>query len=222
MRWIACMISMLSFFEMIGLACLAILSGNYGIGPASTLSSMALLFLIGLNLFCFLIYRFQLKNDSAFKYWEQEFNRSTQVITILGFVMNFKIHRMFYSRFWGKRDFEAVFSDEIVFYRSVIFSSSIYIITCILPTIISTIFVLIYVPYGYQLQMFGFEMFVIEVVILILLLIELYKIRKHFFIKAYYKVKQEEMGEGSQFLVMSGVPQKGNETYEHRHSSYSV
>ena len=151
MRWIACMISMLSVFEMIGLACLVILSGKYGIAPAFTLSFMALLFLIGLNLFCFLIYRFQLKQDSAFKYWEQEFNRSTLVITILGFVINFKIHRMFYSRFWGRRDFEAVFSDEIVFYRSVMFSSSVYIITCILPIIIATIFVLIYVPFGYQL-----------------------------------------------------------------------
>ena len=70
--------------------------------------------------------------------------------------------------------------------------------------------------------MFGLEMFIIEVSILILLVIELYKIRKHFFIKAYYKVKQEEMGEGQQFLVMAGVPSKGKETFEHRYSSYTV
>ena len=111
MRWIASMIAMLSLFEMFGLACIVILSASYGIAPAFTLSFLALLFLIGLNLFCFLIYKFQLKQDSAFKYWEQEFSRSTRIITILGFIMNFKFHRMFYSRFWGRRDFEAVFSD---------------------------------------------------------------------------------------------------------------
>lgn len=113
----------------------------------------------------------------------------------LGFVINFKIHRMFYSRFWGKRDFEAVFNDEIMFYRSVMFSSLVYIICCIVPILISSVFVIIYVPFGYQLQMFGLEMFIIEVMILILLLIELYKIRKHFLIKAYYKVRSEDMGE---------------------------
>jgi hypothetical protein len=90
-----------------------------------------------------------MKLDSAFKYWEQEFHRSTLFITIFGFVVNFKIHRMFYSRFWGKRGFEAVFSDEIVFYRSVMFSSCVYIITCIVPIIIATVFVIMYVPYGY-------------------------------------------------------------------------
>jgi|TARA_B110000285_G_C15111931_1_gene611628 hypothetical protein len=70
--------------------------------------------------------------------------------------------------------------------------------------------------------MFGVEMLIIEIIILILLLIELYKIRKNFFIKAYYKVKQEEMGEGRQFMVMAGVPQKGSDTYEYRYSSYTV
>lgn len=57
--------------------------------------------------------------------------------------------------------------------------------------------------------MFGLEMFVIEVIILILLLIELYKIRKHFLQKAYYKVKSDEMGGGSQFKVFAAVPDHG-------------
>ena len=58
MRWIACMIAMLSLFEMVGLVCLVVLTGKYGIAPAFTLSFMALLFLIGLNVFCYLIYKF--------------------------------------------------------------------------------------------------------------------------------------------------------------------
>jgi hypothetical protein len=58
MRWIASMISMLAFFEIIGLICLVVLSSKYGIAPAFTLSFLALLFLIGLNLFCTLIYMF--------------------------------------------------------------------------------------------------------------------------------------------------------------------
>ena len=189
MRWIACMISMLSIFEIVGLVCLVSLSGSYGIAPSLTLSFLALFFLLGLNLFCTMMYFFQLKNDSAFKYWEQEFEKSTTGIVFCGFFLNFKIHRMFYSRFWGKRDFEAVFSDEIMFYRSIMFSSCVYIICCIVPITIAGIFVVYYVPYGYQLNMFGTEMIIIELITLVLLLIELYKIRKHFLIKAYYKVK---------------------------------
>ena len=68
--------------------------------------------------------------------------------------------------------------------------------------------------------MFGLEMFVIEVTILILLTIELYKIRKHFLQKAYYKIKSDEMGEGSQFKVMAEVPDFDDA--QKRHSSYSV
>ena len=56
---------------------------------------------------------------------------------------------MFYSRLGGKRDFEAVFTDEIIFYRALTFATCVYIITGMVPTIIAGIFGIVYVRYGY-------------------------------------------------------------------------
>ena len=90
-RFYPSMISMLSLLETVGLISIYALSSDYGITPASNLSGMAMLFLIGLNLFSFIIYQQQLKTDSAFKYWEQEFSNSTIGIVGLSFLGNFKI-----------------------------------------------------------------------------------------------------------------------------------
>ena len=67
------MISMLSVLETLGLCFLVVLTGDYGILPAYSLSACALLFLYGLNLFATIIYYKQIKTDIVFKYWEQEF-----------------------------------------------------------------------------------------------------------------------------------------------------
>jgi hypothetical protein len=75
------------------------------------------------------------------------------------------------------------------------------------PTIIAGIFGIIYVRYGYQLQMFCIEMVIIEVVLLILMCIELYKVRKYFLTKNFFKVSKKHMGPGKQFAVMAGVPE---------------
>ena len=103
---------------------------------------------------------------------------------------------MFYSRLGGKRDFEAVFTDEIIFYRALTFASCVYILTGSVPIIIASIFGIIYVRYGYQLQMFCIEMVVIEIVLLILMSIEMYKVRKYFLTKNFIKVSQKQMGSG--------------------------
>lgn len=207
-RFYPSMISMLSILETVGLISIYALSSDYGITPASNLSGMAMVFLIGLNLFSFIIYQQQLKNDSAFKYWEQEFSNSTIAIVGLGLLGNFKFQRMFYSRLGGKRDFEAVFTDEIIFYRALTFATCVYIITGMVPTIISGIFGIVYVRYGYQLQMFCIEMVMIEFVLLVLMSIEMYKVRKYFLTKNFFKVSKKQMGSGKQFKVMAGVPEQ--------------
>lgn len=55
-RFYPSMISMLSILETVGLVAIVALMKDYGITPAFNLSGMALLFLIGLNLFSFIIY----------------------------------------------------------------------------------------------------------------------------------------------------------------------
>ena len=46
-----------------------------------------------------LVYFYQLKNDSAFKYWEQEYEKTTAWIVFLGVFGNFKFFRMFFRIF---------------------------------------------------------------------------------------------------------------------------
>lgn len=197
------MISMLSILETIGLVSLVALSEQFGIGPTHALSTCALLFLGGLNILFGLVYYYELKNDSAFKYWEQEYEKTTAWIVFLGVFGNFKFFRMFYSRYQNKKEFKAAFSDEILFYRAVMFTSTFYILTGVLPTIVASIFGLVYMPLGYQVAMFCLELLIIETTLLVLMSLELYKIRTHIIQPSYYKMKPRK---GRSFNVMAGVP----------------
>ena len=158
---------------------------------------------MGLNLLFGLVYYYQLKNDSAFKYWEQEYEKTTSLIVFLGVFGNFKFFRMFYSRYGNRKEFKAAFSDEILFYRAVMFTSTFYILTGVLPTIVAGIFGLVYMPLGYQVAMFCLEMLIIEIALLVLMSFELYKIRTHIIQPSYYKMKPRK---GRSFNVMSGIP----------------
>jgi hypothetical protein len=118
------------------------------------------------------------------------------VIVAMSLVGNFKINRMFYSRLGGRRDFEAVFTDEIIFYRALTFATCVYIIIGMVPTIIASIFGIVYVRYGYQLHMFCLEMVFIETVLLVLMSVEMYKVRKYFLTRNFFKVSKKQMGAG--------------------------
>lgn len=56
--------------------------------------------------------------------------------------------------------------------------------------------------------MFCIEMVLIETVLLILMSIEMYKVRKYFLTKNFFKVSKKQMGSGKQFKVMAGVPEQ--------------
>ena len=178
-RFFASFISVLGLLESFGLVFLVILSKLYGIRPSYSLSLCALLFLIGLNLFFGIVYVKQLKSDSAFKYWEQEFEKSTFYIVCLGVCANCKTFRLFYCRYQDRKDFNAVFSDEGPFYQTLVFTSIFYFLTGSLPIMVASIFGLVYIRFGYQLQMFCIEMLIIEIALLICIVIELYKLRKN-------------------------------------------
>jgi hypothetical protein len=187
-------ICMLSVLETVGLLSILILTQSYGIRPTHYLCLAAFLFLYGLNFFFTLIYYTQMKRDSAFKYWEQEYVRSTYSIVSAGLCLNFKVFRLLYSRFQDRKQFNAVFTDELLLYRTIMFSSVFYILFVCLPILVAGIFGLIHIQFGYQLQMFCLEMTIIETVILVIMSIELYKIRKHIQSSMrLYKVNPKEM-----------------------------
>lgn len=178
-RFYPTVVCALGILETVGLLSLIGLARDYGIQPSFYLAFCGFVFLYGLNIFFTAIYFTQLKKDSSFKYWEQEFPVTTYAIVSLGFLANFKIFRMFYSRFQGRKEFDAVFTDELILYRTITFTSVVYILTVSLPILVASIFGLVYIQFGYQLHMFCVEMTVIEVAIFIIMSIELHKIRKH-------------------------------------------
>lgn len=148
-RFYATMICFLSLLESIGLLFLVGLTSDYGIKPSYSLSSCALAFLLALNLFSALVYFRQLRPDIVFKYWEQEFRLPSFFIVSTGFFLNFKVYRMFYSRFRGMKEFNAVFQDQQTFYKFVIFSSTFYLLTGTVPIVVASCFGLWYIPFGY-------------------------------------------------------------------------
>jgi len=83
------------------------------------------------------------------------------------------------------------------------FTSVFYILTGVLPTIVASLFGFVYIKPGYQVHMLCIEMLVIEIALLILMIIELYKIRKHIIVPSYYKIKPRK---GNKIDLMAGVP----------------
>ena len=203
-RFYPTMICVLSVLESIGLFFLVGLTSDYGIKPSYSLAACALLFLFGLNLFSAIIYFKQIKTDVVFKYWEQEFQLPSFFIVTTGFFLNFKVYRMFYSRFMDKKEYNAVFKEPGVFYKFVFFSSAFYVLTGTVPIVVASCFGLWYIKFGYQVQMFCIEMIIIELALVILMSFELHKISKHILGKQYAKVRPSEIG--SQYKVMAGVP----------------
>jgi len=193
-RFYPSMICMLSVLESIGLFCLVALSSEYGIRPAYSLSGCALAFLFGINMFAALVYFKQIKRDIVFKYWEQEFPLTSLFIVCASFFFNFKVYRAFYTRFGDRKDLNAVFQDQSIFYRSVIFGSALYLLTGTLPIVVASCFGIWYIPFGYQVQMFCLEMIVIEALLLLCMGLELFKISKHILSKQYQKVRSDKLG----------------------------
>ena len=177
-RFFANMIAMASLLETVGLLSLCGLTGEYGITPSFYLSLLSVCFLYGMNLFFQLIYQKSMKEDSAFKYWEQEYEHSTLGVVMVGLIFNFKAYRMFYSRYQNKEQFNAVFQDDETFYRATIFTSVFSILFVTLPLLVASVFSFFYIPLWYQLKMFCVECVIIELTLLVCMSFDIYRLRK--------------------------------------------
>ena len=63
------------------------------------------------------------------------------------------------------------------------YSSAFYIFAVTLPILVASIFSIIYIELWYQIKMFCVELIIIDVTIVALMIIELFKIKKHIFRK---------------------------------------
>jgi hypothetical protein len=152
------------------------------------------------------VYFKQYKPDIVFKYWEQESQLTSFYIVCTGFFLNFRVYRMYYSRFQDRKDLNAVFQDQTTFYRSIILSSAFYLLTGTVPILVASCFGMWYIPFGYQVQMFCLEMIILEALLLVLMSIELFKIGPKVVSKQYTKIKPSQIA--SRYEVMAGVPEE--------------
>ena len=97
-----------------------------------------------------------------------------KIIAIVGCSVNFAVYRMLSSRYRNLKEFNAVFADEPAFYRSLILSSFVHMLTVSVPIMVAGSYGIWYLEIGYQLHMFCFEIVIIEFFLLMFMTIELF------------------------------------------------
>ncbi|CDW75779.1 UNKNOWN [Stylonychia lemnae] len=206
-------IAIVSLVETIGILMLIILSYQIGVYSTFGLALVALLFLYGSNLFFAVVFMKQIHQDSAFKYWGITYKITNNVVVILGSVINFKVYRVIYARFFGRDNFNASFEDPEHFFKPFTFISVFSVVTTMLPILVACIIGLVFVEFGYQVQMTCIEMFIIEVALLAMMIYEKIKLKKYALKQNQYLRVGPKFLDNSQVNVMSSLMDDQSQLY---------
>ena len=141
-------IAFLSLLETIGIFWLLIEADRMGVAPSIALAAVALLFLIGCNLFFTFMFWKQVLPDHTFKFWVASYWKTTIGIMCLSLV-NFKAARLFYGKFMGLNNLDAPFNEPDHFYKPFSFMSVFNVITVVLPILIADVVAYVHVDWGY-------------------------------------------------------------------------
>lgn len=109
---------------------------------------------------------------------------------VIGSIVNFKFFRVIYARFFGKDNFNAAFDDPEAFFKPFTLVSIFSLLTTMLPLIVANIIGLVFIEFGYQVQMCCIELTIIELVLLALMIYEKIRLKKYAMKQhQYYKVE---------------------------------
>ncbi len=97
---------------------------------------------------------------------------------MIGTLLNFKSYRLFFSRFFGREEFNAPMESPIIFYAPFNLSSLLNLVLVKLVALFACVFGLYYVRWGYQLLIECLELLFIEILILVLYVIEYFQMRQ--------------------------------------------
>ena len=172
------LIAVISFIESVGIFVQTIEAYNMGVYSTFALTLLSLLFTYGCNMFFCIIYLKQVATDQAFKYWAANYSMSQNAIIAFGSLVNFKMFRLSYGRFLAKDYFNAVFEDPEIFFKPFTFISVFSILTTMMPLLVANIIGLVFIDFGYQVQMSCIELTIIEIVLLALMIYEKIKLKK--------------------------------------------
>ena len=104
-------IAAMSLVETIGILIQLILAYEMGVYSTFALTLIAALFLYGSNLFFAAVFLKNVTTDSAFKYWTLSYKVTYSITVFLGSVVNFKVYRVIYGRFFNLDHFNAAFDE---------------------------------------------------------------------------------------------------------------
>ena len=142
---------------------------------------IALIILIVWNIVFYIVYLLYVVKDHAFKHWKDKYKCTSRTISITSLIVNFKLFRSFYSKFYGLNTFHAPFEKSTIFYRPFVIMNIIYMLLCLTPIIIVDIVAFYFIQWGYQLLIVAIESFIFSIALIILSLIEFFRIKKRFF-----------------------------------------
>lgn len=148
----------------------------------------------GINFFFLLVFTKQVKIDIALAHWCEYNKKITSTITLIGAIFNFKAYRLFFSRLFGRDEFNAPMESPIVFYSPFNMSSIINMVFVKLVVLFACVFGLYHIRWGYQLMIECLELLLIEMLILVLSVIEYLQMRTTLLRqKNYQKIKPKHV-----------------------------
>eukprot|EP00347_Sterkiella_histriomuscorum_P010553 403375847 len=123
---------------------------NYTIITVSTFIILCLLYALNLAFAIYYCARIQ-HSDIAFNYWRQKYFCTTIFVLFFTVLINFKIFRFLYSRFFGLELFSANIDNKTDFIKKIQIFSFVSIFTFTLPIVAIDVLVLYYLQWGSQL-----------------------------------------------------------------------
>ena len=174
---------------------------------------IALGILVFTNIAFYIVYNINVIDDNTFKHWKDKYKWQSYIISIISLLLNFKLFRCLYSNFYGLMVFHAPFEKSTKFYRPFVVMNIIYILLCLTPIIIVDIVTFYFIQWGYQLLVVAIESFIFSVTLIILSLIEFFKIKKRIFSNEddSYLAINPKMFENAYTVAGGGAP---NDNYQ--------
>jgi hypothetical protein len=176
----------LSIAEIAAMIYTLYLASDFGIAPVTGLLGFSIAVHFGINFFFLLVFSKEVKLDNAFAHWCEYNPKVTKTITFIGTAFNFKAYRLFFSRLFGRDEFNASMENPMTFYAPFKLASVLNLIFVKLVVLVACLFGLYYIRWGYQLMVECLELLLIELLMLALSLVEYLQLKGVVFKQQHY------------------------------------
>jgi hypothetical protein len=173
------MIVLVGFVEFFLYLALVGLSFLYSESLIMMVSGGALAINLISNITYLIIYKKSICKDQEFKYWKIRYKHTVRVIVLFSTIINFKVSRLFYSRFFGLDNFWAAFERKKTLIRPLNCFTYINIVFTMIPVLGISALAFTQMSWGTQLYITVIEAVIIELLMIILTLLEFWTSKKY-------------------------------------------